>query len=510
MTAAAPLPVPSMLLDDDPHDARLRANVRPPEWRNPAPADRYHLVVVGGGTAGLVTAAIGAGLGARVALVERHLLGGDCLNSGCVPSKAILRAAHAWAEARGAAERFGGPRVAEGGDFGAAMVRMRRLRADISPADSAARFRDLGVDVFLGEGRFTGEQTLEVGGAVLRFRRAVIATGARPAVPPVPGLAEAGYLTSETVFGLTELPQRLAVVGAGPIGCELAQAFARFGSEVTLLDGAERILGNDDPEAADVVARALVRDGVRLALGAPLQRVVVDGADRVVHAGEGAGAREVRASHVLVAVGRTPNVEGLGLDAAGVEREGGRVRVDGRMCTANPRIYAIGDAASRLQFTHAADAQARMVVRNALFFGRGQAEDLVVPWVTYTTPELAHVGVTAAEVSGRDDVETLTVPYAEVDRARLDGDDEGFLRVHLARGSDRILGGTVVCGRAGDVVSQLAQAMTAGLGLGAVGETVFPYPTEAEALRRAADRWRRGKLTPTARRAFSLFFRVFR
>ncbi len=497
----------------DVHDRRLLENVRPPGWRNPEPRDRYHLVVVGAGTGGLVTAAIAAGLGARVALVERASMGGDCLNVGCVPSKAMIRAARAWVEARGAAERFGGPAVAGDGDFGAAMERMRRIRADMSPVDSARRFRDeLGVDVFLGQGRFTAPDAAEVGGARLRFRRAVIATGARAAAPPIPGLAEVPHLTNETVFSLAERPAHLVVLGGGPIGCELAQAFARLGTRVTLLEAGERILLNDDPDAAEVVAATLARDRVELRTGARVQAVepLGDGVCvRYAHEGEEAS---VGGSHLLVAVGRAPNVEGLGLEVAGVEYDAKTgVTVDDRLRTTSGRIYAIGDVASKYRFTHVADAHARMVVRNALFFGRGKASDLVVPWCTYTSPEVAHVGITAGEAARRgDEVHTLTIPMAEVDRARLDGEEEGFLRVHLERGSDTVLGATLVAERAGDLVTQLTQAMVAGTGLGTVGEAIFPYPTQAEVIRKAADAWRRTRLTPRAKTAFSLFFRAFR
>jgi pyruvate/2-oxoglutarate dehydrogenase complex dihydrolipoamide dehydrogenase (E3) component len=494
----------------DAHNRRLLESVHPPAWTNPQPKGKYHLVVVGAGTAGLVTAAIGAALGARVALVERALMGGDCLNVGCVPSKALLAAARGWHAAREAAERFGGPAVSGDGDFGAAMERMRRIRADLSPVDGAPRFRDqLGVDVYLGHARFVSDDTVEVDGRRLRFHRAVVATGAQASIPPIEGLREVGCLTNETIFSLTQRPEHLAVIGGGPIGCELAQAFARFGARVTLLEAAPRILSNDDPDAAEVVAGALRRDGVHLLTGAQVDSVRADGAGKTVRYSRGADSAEVRASHLLVAVGRAPQVEGLGLEAAGVEHDAKGVKVDERMRTSNPRVYAIGDVASRWQFTHAADAQARLVVRNALFYGRARASGLVVPWCTYTSPEVAHVGITAAEVAQEGDaVQSITIPLAEVDRAKTDGETEGFLRVHLKAGSDTILGATLVAPHAGDVISQVTQAMTAGIGLAKIGAAIFPYPTLAEALRRAADAYNRGRLTPAARRAFGLFFRA--
>ncbi|MDX1384928.1 MAG: FAD-dependent oxidoreductase, partial [Thermoanaerobaculia bacterium] len=269
------------LLPLDEHNRTLRDHVHPPDWTNPEPADRYHMVVIGAGTAGLVTAVVAAGLGAKVALVERDLMGGDCLNVGCVPSKGVIGAARAWHAARSGAA-FGAPVADGGGDFGAAMERMRRLRAGISHIDGAARFRDLGVDVFLGSGRFVDPRTVEVEGARLRFRHATIATGARAAAPPIPGLAEVGYLTNETVFSLTELPASLAVIGAGPIGCEMAQAFARFGSRVTLLDVAPQVLIREDADAAQIVADAMVEDGVALELGANIVEVQARGGQKAV------------------------------------------------------------------------------------------------------------------------------------------------------------------------------------------------------------------------------------
>lgn len=495
----------------DAHNRRLLENVHPPAWTNPQPKGRYHLVVVGAGTAGLVTAAIAASLGARVALIERELMGGDCLNVGCVPSKAILAAARGWQVAREAAERFHGPAVSGDGDFAAVMERMRRIRADLSPVDSARRFRDeLGVDVYLGSARFVSDDAVEVDGQRLRFGRAVVATGAKAAIPPIDGLRDAGFLTNETIFSLTERPEHLAVIGGGPIGCELAQAFARLGTRVTLLEGGPRILPKDDPDAAEIVANALRRDGVHLRTDTRVDAVRADGAGKTVRCTRGGQAEEIRASHLLVATGRAPQVEGLGLEAAGIEFDAKTgVAVDERMRTSNARVYAIGDVASRFHFTHAADAQARMVVRNALFFGRGRASDLVIPWATYTAPEVAHVGIPADEAAeAGDEVQTITISLADVDRAKTDGETEGFLRVHVKAGSDTILGATLVAPHAGDVISQVTQAMTAGIGLGKIGTVVFPYPTVAEALRKAADAWNRGKLTPAARRAFGLFFRA--
>ncbi len=492
-------------------DARLLAHVRPPDWVNPDPADRYDLVVVGAGTGGLVSAAIGAALGARVALVERRRLGGDCLNFGCVPSKGMIRAARSWAEARASAERFGGPEARGEGDFSAAMARMREIRADISVADGARRFASLGLDVFLGDARFESETSLRVDDAVsLSFRRAILATGARPTVPSIPGLAGVAYHTNETIFEIDEPPARLIVLGAGAIGCELAQAFARLGSTVTLVDQETRVLPREEPDAAAVVQRALERDGVRF-IGGTRVAGVESTAQGIAIVHEGAAGRgRVEADAILVAAGRTPNVD-LRLEAAGVRYARGGVEVDDRLRTTNHRIFAVGDVASPYQFTHAADAQARLAVRNALFFGRGRASDLVIPWATYTSPELARVGLSAAEADERGvEIETVTIPFDDVDRARLDGDTEGFLRVHVKKGGDEIVGATIVAPHAGDLIAQVTQAMTHGIGLEKLGDVVFPYPTTAEALRKAADARRREKLTPRTAAAFGVFFRVWR
>jgi pyruvate/2-oxoglutarate dehydrogenase complex dihydrolipoamide dehydrogenase (E3) component len=507
-TSTAPFPAVQPL---DEHNQRLLENAHPPAWRNPEPKDHYHLVVIGAGTGGLVTAAIGAALGARVALVERELMGGDCLNVGCVPSKGIIRAARAWKASSEGPDRFGAPRASGEGDFSLAMERMRRIRADISPVDSASRYRDMGVDVFLGDGRFVSEDTVEVGGKRLRFGRAVIATGARGATPSIEGLQEAGYLTNETVFSLTERPKHLVVIGGGPIGCEMAQAFRRLGNLVTLIESGDRILPYDDAEAAAIVAESMRRDGVEIVFAAKVERVVGAGETSVVHYKRHDEAGEATGTHVLVAIGRAPNVEDLGLEAAGVGYGKKGVDVDDRLRTSNSRIYAVGDVASKYQFTHAASAHAQMVVRNALFFGRGKASDLVMPWCTYTSPELAHVGMTAEEAREQDaKVDTITVPLREVDRARLDGEDEGFLRVYLEKGTDKILGATLVAEHAGDIITHVTHAMTTGTGLGKFQETIFPYPTQAEVLPVAATEWSKKRLTPLAKSVFTTYFRAFR
>lgn len=495
---------------DDTHNRAFGENVHPSGWKNPEPAPVYNLVVIGAGTAGLVTAAGAASLGARVALVERHLMGGDCLTVGCVPSKGIIRASRAVHDARhGEAFGVGG---AEGIslDFAATMERMRRIRAAISRHDSAERFsRELGVDLFFGSARFAGPDAVEVEGTRLRFRKAAICTGARATVPPIPGLTEAGCLTNETVFSLTELPPRLAVIGAGPIGCELAQSFTRMGSRVTVIEAFNRVLPREDPDAAAIIRDTMVREGAILLPGARIASVSRRETGKVLAVEQGGSLHEVEVDEILVGAGRTPNVEGLNLEGAGIAWDPATgVTVDDHLRTTNRRVFAAGDICSPFRFTHAADAMARIVIANALFGGRQKKSALVIPWCTYTDPEVAHVGMYEEEARKKGmEVTTLTVPLAQVDRALLDGEAEGFARVHLKKGTDRILGATIVARHAGEMIGELTLAMTAGLGLGAIGRTIHPYPTQAEAVRKLADAWNRTRLTPFVKKVLDTWLR---
>ncbi|MBM4124922.1 MAG: mercuric reductase, partial [Nitrospira sp.] len=430
---------------------------------------------------------------------------GDCLNVGCVPSKGVIRAARAWADVRHADE-FGvhiPPGVKY--DFAEAMARMRKLRARISHTDSAHRYKSLGVDVYMGDARFVGPDTVEVRGRAgnrpLRFVKAAICTGARASAPPTPGLEETGYLTNETIFTLTELPPRVAVIGAGPIGCELAQAFARFGSRVYLIEALHGILPNEDRDAADIIHASMRRDGTQLlCCGKALTVGKSDGGKRLTVDSHGQHY-DIVVDEILVGVGRTPNVEGLGLETVGVEYGKTGVNVNGRLQTTNPRIYAAGDICSRYKFTHAADAMAQIVIQNALFphplgLGYASTDSLVIPWCTYTEPEVAHVGLYEAEARGKGmDVETFTVALGEVDRAVLDGEEQGFARVHVKKGTDKILGATVVAAHAGDLISEFTVLMKAGLGLSAITGAIHPYPTQAEVIKKVANAWRKTTFT---------------
>jgi pyruvate/2-oxoglutarate dehydrogenase complex dihydrolipoamide dehydrogenase (E3) component len=494
---------------DDERNRRLRDLVHPTDWPVRPSAGVYDLVAIGGGTAGLVAAGGAALLGARAALVERAYLGGDCLVTGCVPSKALIRAAAVAHEARRAAE-FGirtGPIEV---DFPAVMDRVRRVRADMARHDGAEEMRQRGADVLFGTARFTGPRALDLDGVPIRFRRAVICTGGRPDVPDVPGLRENG-LTSETVFELTELPGRLLVVGGGPIGCELAQAFARLGSRVTVLQRGDRLLPRDDPDAGSLIAEVLRAEGAEVRFGTVPARVERDGAElRVVVRGP-AGDEVLAADKVLVAAGRRPNLEGLNLEAAGVAADAGGVRVDWRHRTTNRRVYAAGDVCSPLRFTHAAYAQAEYACLNALLPLRLNARDRVMSWTTYTDPEVAHVGMGWAALRElKDRLDTWTAPLALNDRAQTEGETRGFARIHCRRGSDRIVAATVVARHAGEIIAPLAVAITNGWRLRHIHRTILPYPTRAEVIRKIADQWKFSTLTPGTKWLVGLWFQLSR
>ncbi len=483
----------------DAFDRERLENVHPHSWRNPSPADRYNLVVIGGGTAGLVAAHAAAALGAKVALIERDLLGGDCLNVGCVPSKAIIRTSRLYAEMRDA-EQYGAQIPADiRVDFAAVMERMRGIRVRISRTDSAHRLVAAGVDVFFGQARFTGTDTLAVEGATLRFKKAMIATGARPDTPAIPGLVEAGFLTNENVFDLTELPRSLLVHGGGPLGRELAQAFCRFGAQTIIAQSWPLFLPNEERDAAQLLSDAFARDGIDVRLNTTAVNVRVEHGLKLVDLVSDDYKSTIAVDAILTGTGRVPNVDGLDLEAAGVDYDNkDGIRVNDFLQTSNRRVYAAGDVCLEHKFTHTADASARIVVRNALFLGRQRVSALTIPWCTYTDPAIAHVGLYVRQARERDiPVRTFTIPMHDVDRAIADDEETGFVKIHVRARTDQILGATIVARQAGDIINEITLAMVAGIGLRTLARVIHAYPTQAEAIKKAADAYSRTRLTPT-------------
>ena len=492
----------------DEHNTKFLDLLHPKGWVDPSPKDKYNLVVIGAGAGGLVSAAGAAGVGARVALIESHLLGGDCLTVGCVPSKALLRCAKAAAAVRDSSA-FGVQIKGDVSvDFGQVMERMRRLRAEIAPVDSAQRYSEkLGVDVFIGRGQFTGKNTIAVNGQTLKFSKAVVATGGTAAVPNIPGIQNVPFHTNASIFNLTELPARLAVIGAGPIGLELAQAFQRFGSRVTVFSRSEKILPKEDPDAAEIVKDSLRHDGVTFMHNVSYKGIENQGGKSPItmFIEDDNGEHILEFDALLVAAGRKPTVHGLGLEEAGIEYdERMGVQVNDRMQTTNPNVYAVGDVASKYQFTHMSDFGARLVIRNALFFGRDKFSDLIIPWATYTDPEVAHVGLYEKDLEEQNIAfATLTREFSDVDRGIVDGETEGFVKIHVKKGTDQILGATIVGSHAGDMISEITVAMHGGIGLGKLANVIHPYPTAAEAIRQCGDAYNRSRLTPTIKGIFN-------
>jgi pyruvate/2-oxoglutarate dehydrogenase complex dihydrolipoamide dehydrogenase (E3) component/uncharacterized membrane protein YdjX (TVP38/TMEM64 family) len=466
-------------------------------WPKPRRFER-NLVVIGAGSAGLVSAYIAATVRAKVTLIERDRMGGDCLNTGCVPSKALIRSARLLAQARRASE-LGLRSAAIDFDFAEVMERVQRVVQAVAPHDSVERYTALGVECLRGEARITSPWAVEVKGAdgvrTLTTRAIVIAAGARPLVPPIPGLEAAGCLTSDTVWGLRALPRRLAVLGGGPIGCELAQCFARFGSEVTQVEMAPRLLAREDPEMSAMVARRFAREGVRVLAGHKAARVLRDGADKVLvceHEG-----REVRIAcdEILCALGRVANTAGYGLEALGIGTTPARtVETDDYLQTLYPNIYACGDVAGPYQFTHTASHQAWYAAVNALFgpVKKFRADYSVIPWATFTDPEVARVGLNETDARAQHvPYEVTTFPFAELDRAIADGETEGLVKVLTVPGKDRILGATICGEHAGELIVEYIAAMKHGIGLNRILGTIHIYPTFAEANKYAAGAWKR-------------------
>lgn len=482
----------------DSYEAKRLAEVRPCAWDNPEPSGPYQLVIVGAGAAGLDAAREAAAFGIKVALIERHLIGGTCFNTGCVPSKALIRSASVYAEMRDAA-RYGAQVPADiTVDFAAVMTRMRRIRSHLVGSASVRRLAARGVDVFFGTTHFEGHDRLSVNGQMLQFDKAIIATGARPHIPDIPGLKQAGFLTNATVFDLVDLPPRLLVIGGGPLGCELAQAFQRFGSKVTIVQDLALFLEHEERDAAQILSDAFARDGIEVRLNTKVTAIRVENGEKVVDLISDDYRSTIRVDAILTGVGRRPNVQGLALEAAGVEfDEFSGIVVDDHLRTSNPRIYAAGDVCLEERYTNTAAETARIVVRNALLGDKEHLSKRVIPWCTYTDPEIAHVGLYVREANAQGiPVKTFTIPMHENDRAILDSEEEGFVKIHIRDGSDTILGATIVSRHAGDMINEITLAMVAGVGLRMLARVIHAYPTKTEAIREAAMAYNRTRVTP--------------
>ena len=471
---------PGVFFPED--DPELLALVRPPGWTNPTPRAEYDLVVIGGGAAGLVCAIGAAGLGARVALVERHRLGGDCLNTGCVPSKALAAVARV-AVGDSPQQRLENARLV-----------FRQRRTQLAPHDSASRLTGLGIHLFFGQAAFTGPDSLAVDGATLRFRKAALCAGASPALPDIPGLADCQPLTTNTFFDLDRLPSSLAIVGAGPVGVELAQSLARLGCSVTLVEQGEQILPREDGDAVQVLQQVLVEtDGVRLHTKTTIQRAEKTDNGVRLHLHTNGTNDQVEAEAVLVATGRVPNTAGLDLHRAGIKLDGPFPRVDRYLRTTNPQVYAAGDMTGPPYLTHRSGAHAKVVIQNALFrhplgLGKARADRLVIPRCLHTDPAIAQVGLTPEEAEEAG-IPSEVITEQATDRARLEG-ETGYLRLVVAAGTDRLLGATVVGRHAGELIFPAVELLQTGRGLKSLCPLVLPYPTRMEIWTRAAQQVR--------------------
>ena len=465
-----------------------RLNGRPADWCNPVPRERYHLLVIGAGPAGLVAARAAAALGARVALIEKQWLGGVSLNSGCVPSQTLIRTSRLYAEMRNATAYGAASPQAVEVDFPMAMARMRRIRARACGVDTAALITAAGIDLFFGTARFVDADTVEVDGLRLRFKKALIATGSRSLLPSLPGLDEAGYLTNETLFDLTALPKSLLVIGGGPFGCQVAQALCRFGCRTIIVHAEPLFLPREERDAAQLLAESMARDGVEIHLNTQAVNARVEGGKKLVETLNDANVATIAVDEILTGIGRLPALSGLNLEAAGVAYDANDgIVVDDFLRTSNRRIFAAGDVCLEHRYTATAKASARIVVKNALCFGRERLSALTSAWCTYTDPEIAHVGLYVRQARQRGiPVKTFTVLMHDVDRALTDGEERGFVKIHVRDGSDQILGATVVASHAGEMINDLSLAMVAGIGLETVARVIHAYPTQAEGIKKAA------------------------
>ncbi len=469
-----------------------------------------NLVVIGAGSAGLVTAYVAAAAKAKVTLIEREQMGGDCLNTGCVPSKAIIRSARIASYIRRANE-FGleaGPLQV---NFPQVMERVRDVIATVEPHDSVERYTSLGVDCISGSARITSPWTVEVDGRTITTRSIVIATGGRPFVPPVPGLADIPYLTSDTIWQLNELPRRLLVIGGGPIGCELAQAFAQLGSEVTQVEKGPRLLAREDAAVSATLATRFTAAGIRVMTGYTAERFEQRNGEKVAVCAGADGEQQISFDQVLVAVGRRANTDGLEIGNAGLElNQNGTIPINAYLQTSQPHILACGDVTGPYQLTHAAGFQGWFCAMNALFGGikRFKVNYSVMPWAVFTDPEIAHVGLTAADAEDQGIPHEITeYGIDDLDRAIADSEAHGFVKIVTKKGSDRILGATVVGHHAAELITEYVTAMKYGMGLRKILNTIHIYPTLAEANRYAAGNWQKARISPLALKIAERFHR---
>jgi pyruvate/2-oxoglutarate dehydrogenase complex dihydrolipoamide dehydrogenase (E3) component len=470
--------------------------VRPEDWENPEPRSAYDLAIVGAGPAGLAAAESAARLGFSVVLIERNRVGGNSLNVGSVPSKAIIRTGRVYSAMR-EAEELGAPVPNEPAlEFGKVMARMRRVRMRISEHHSVHELAALGIDIVFGSARFDSTDALLVGDTRLHFKKALIATGARPRAPDIAGLDQTGYRTSATIFEMTALPKRLAVIGGGPLGCELAQAFCRLGSHVTIVQNDAKFLPREERDAAEILSRSLARDGVEIRLNTTVVGARRERGAKVLAIVNNDLTGDIEADEILLSVGRAPNVEELNLKVADVEFDTDQgIKVDDFLSSTNSNVYAAGDVCLALKFTNAAQSSARMAVRNALTGSHERQSSIATPWCTFCDPEIAHIGLHVWEARQQSiPIKSFTVMMHDVDRSITDGQDTGFVKIHTAERSDRILGATIVASRASELINEMAVIMSAGIGMNALAEVVHTYPAQSEAIMLAAQAYKRSDM----------------
>jgi len=473
-------------LDRDDRAALIR-RVRPQDWCNPPPREIYDLVVVGAGPAGIEAAQYARRLGLTIALVERNQLGGNSLNAGSIPSKTLIHSARLCAQIRDAAEFAVSSPTELKLDFAALKARMMRVRARIAEYHAVDRLLHDGVEIFFGEAQFSGPSKVTLDAISLHFKKAIVATGARPNPSNFPGLDDVGYRTSTNIFDMPELPQRLVVIGGGPLGCELAQAFCRLGSRVTIIQNDPKFLPREERDAAELLSESMARDGVSIMLNTTVTGAHAEAGSKFVDGQNYDTKVSVPADEILLSIGRLPNVENLGLAQADVDCDDKGLKVDDLLQTTNQNIYGAGDVCMSHKFTNVAWVTARMAVRNAFQPNKLPHSQMMIPWCTYCEPEIAHVGMQVWEAREKSiPVKTYTVMMQDVDRAITDGQDDGFVKIHVQDGTDKILGATIVATRASELINEVSVVMRAGIGMHGLSRIIHAYPAQSEAIRLAA------------------------